>query len=67
MTWMPPGDYDDDMEPVWTPNIHGTTGSAHNVSGDQENEDAARQLRDVVAEVTNGRIPAPTKRRIGFY
>lgn len=66
MTRMPPGDYDDGGEVVWTPNIHGNTGSAHSVSDRGQGEDAVLRLREVVAEVTCGRIPCPPRRRPGF-
>lgn len=62
-----PGDYDDEGEPVWTPNIHGNTGHAGYVSSERRGETAVQELREVVAEVTRGRIPAPTRRGPGFY
>ena len=64
---LPTGDLDDNGEPVWTPNIHGNTGSAGYVSGEKGGNDVVQRLRDVVAEVTNGRIPAPPRRGPGFY
>lgn len=66
-TRMPPGDYDDVGEPVWTPSIHGNTGSAGYVSNEAKQENRIQALREVVAEVTNGRIPAPERRGPGFY
>ena len=60
---LPPGDYTDDDEQVadrQTP--HGGTGSGHYVSGDERDRDPVQRLREVVAEVTRGRIPAPTRR-----
>ena len=67
ITNTPPGDYDDAGERVWTPNIHGNTGSAGYVSNEQHQQTTVQQLREVVAEVTRGRIPAPTRRGPGFY
>lgn len=64
---MSPGDYDEDGEMVWTPNIHGNSGSASPLSHATSGADAVQKLREVVAEVTRGRIPAPTKRRPGFF
>ncbi len=63
---MPPGDYDDWGDPVYTANIHGNTGYAHSVSSDTTSETRVQQLREVVAEITNGRIPAPQRRGPGF-
>lgn len=63
---IPPGDYDEEGEPVWTPNIHGNSGAAHYVSADTDfakRENRVQKFREVVAEVTNGRIPAPPPRR----
>ena len=65
-TRAPPGDYDDVGEPVWTPNVHGNNGSAHYVSAETEQQNRVQCLREVVAEVTNGRIPAPQRRGPGF-
>ena len=62
----PPGDYDDNGEAIWTPNIHGNTGSAGYVSNERAGESKVQALREVVAEVTNGRIPAPRRRGPGF-
>ena len=63
----PPGDYDDEDEPVSTPNLHGNSGSASPLSHVTNGDNAVQKLRQVVAEVTHGRIPAPTKRRPGFF
>ena len=63
---MSPGDYDEDGNPVWSPNLQGTSGAAHSVSSDLEGEDSVRRLRKVVAEITNGRIPEPVRRGPGF-
>jgi len=65
MTRSPPGDYDDVGEVVWTANIHGNSGSVSPLSGATKGESAVEQLREVVAEVTNGRIPVPV-RKFGF-
>ncbi len=59
---IPPGDYDEDGQRVWTDNLHGNSGSAHSVSSDRPPEDRVRALREVVAEVTHGRIPALQRR-----
>jgi len=67
MTRMPPGDYDDFGDAVWTPNVHGNNGAAHTVSDNARPDDVVRQLREVVSEVTNGRIPVPQRRGPGFY
>ena len=67
ITNTPPGDYDDMGERVWTPNIHGNTGAAGYVSNETQGDNAVQRLRQVVAEVTNGRIPAPPRRGPGFY
>lgn len=67
MASYPPGDYDDEGEVVWTPNIHGNNGSAHYVSNDVRAETVVRKLREVVAEVTRGRIPVPQRKGPGFY
>ena len=37
-------------------------GSGHSVSGDAPKESVVERLREVVAEVTRGRIPVPEKR-----
>ena len=69
-TRMPPGDYDDAGDCVWTPNIAGSSGSLHNVSSEPDfayQENAVQKFREVVAEVTNGRIPVPIRRGPGFY
>ena len=52
MTRTPPGDYDEDGEAVWTPNIHGNSGAAGYVSNEARDDGAVRRLREVVAEVT---------------
>ena len=64
---QPAGDYDDDGQLVWTPNIHGNNGSAHSVSSDAREKQTVDRLREIVAEVTNNRIPAPTRKGPGFY
>ena len=64
---IPPGDYDEDGEMVWTPNIHGNNGSAHHVSSEARQQSRVDALREVVAEVTNNRIPVPPRRGPGFY
>jgi len=66
ITRAPPGDYDDWGNPVYTPNIHGNTGSAGYVSNEGSAETRVQALREVVAEITNGRIPAPQRRGPGF-
>jgi hypothetical protein len=66
-TAVPTGDYDEWGDPVWTPNIHGNTGSAGYVSNEGRQQSRVQALREVVAEVTNGRIPAPERRGPGFY
>ena len=69
-TRMPPGDYDDIGDPVWTQSLAGNSGSAHNVTSEPdfaEWENRVQKFREVVAEVTNGRIPVPTRRGPGFY
>ena len=60
-------DLDDNGDPIWTPNIHGNTGSAGGVNSHAPETDAVQRLRETVAEVTNGRIPAPQRRGPGFY
>jgi hypothetical protein len=67
ITGAPPGDYDDHGERVWTPNIHGNTGNASHVSNGVEEKTIVQLLRETVAEITNGRIPAPSRRGPGFY
>ncbi len=61
------GDYDDEGRPVCTENLLGNSGAAHNVSQDQAGKSAVQLLREVVAEVTNNRIPAPIRKGPGFY
>lgn len=56
--WLAPDDWEDG---------NGTfSGSAHSVSGDCPDDDAAEQVRKIAEEVTGKQFPAPTK-RIGFY
>jgi len=62
----PPGDYDDNGEAIWAPNIHGNTGSAGYVSNQRSGESNVQALREVVAEITRDRIPAPRRRGPGF-
>ena len=64
---IPPGDYDEEGEMVWTPNIHGNNGSAHSISGDEKKQTRVERLWEVVAEVTNNRIQAPKRRGPGFF
>ena len=59
---MKPGDYDEDGYPVYQSDHSGQMGSAGYVSSEQRERDAVRRLREVVAEVTNGRIPVPERR-----
>ena len=59
---MKPGDYDEYGDPVWQSDHAGQSGSAHYVSAEQRGWDAVKALREVVAEVTNGRIPVPERR-----
>uniref|UniRef100_A0A6M3K380 Uncharacterized protein n=1 Tax=viral metagenome TaxID=1070528 RepID=A0A6M3K380_9ZZZZ len=67
MTRDPPGDYDEHGDPVYTPNIHGNSGSASPLSHATRGNDSVQKLREIVAEVTCGRIPVPVKRGPGFY
>ena len=67
ITRVPPGDYDDWLNPVWTANIHGNSGSAGCVDTSHPEKDAVTRLRETVAEVTRGRIPVLAKRGPGFY
>lgn len=65
----PPGDYDEDedgdlVELRFSP--HGGLGSAGYVSGERAAADRVQRMREVVAEVTRGRIVAPKKRGPGF-
>ena len=65
----PPGDYDEDedgdlVELRFSP--HGGLGSAGYVSGEKAAADRVQRMREVVAEVTRGRIVAPKKRGPGF-
>lgn len=49
-------------------NHHGQSGAAHYVSGDTPDEnEAVRQLRAVVEEITGRPVEVPPVRRIGFY
>lgn len=49
-------------------NHHGQSGAAHFVSGECEEEnEAVRQLRAVVEEITGRPVEVPPARRIGFY
>lgn len=57
-----PGDYEDDGAEVWVPNLQGNSGSAHSVSSVEREKTAVQMLREVVAEVTSGRIPVPERR-----
>lgn len=61
-----PGDYDEDGNMVWTPNIEGNSGSAGYVSAERAEADRVTRFREVVCEVTRGRIPVPVKRGPGF-
>ncbi len=67
ITRCPPGDYDDAGDAVWTPSLDGNSGSAGGVNSMGRDRDVVRELREVVAEVTRGRIPAPAPRKAGFY
>ena len=59
---MKPGDMDEDGRPLQLEDQHGPIGGA-NIQSNRERElDAVQRLREVVAEVTRGRIPAPEKR-----
>ena len=40
----------------------GTIGAGHSVSGEPPARDTVTRLREVVAEVTSGRIPVPERR-----
>lgn len=52
----------------WGENYHGTTGQAHAISSEHEDEcEAVRQLRAVVEEITGRPVEVPPVRRIGFY
>ena len=52
----------------WGENHHGTTGAAHFVSGEGEDEcSAIIALRLVVEEITGKPVEPPPARRIGFY
>jgi hypothetical protein len=50
----------------WWENHHGTTGSAHSISGDCGPEDRAAQVRQIAEEVSGKEMPKPPARRIGF-
>lgn len=63
---MTPGDYDDDERLIGEDPYMPGTGGAHYVSDDKRNATTVQRLRDVVAEVTRGRIPAPVRRGPGF-
>jgi len=63
---QPAGDYDDTGSEIYTPNIHGATGIASFMTSDVDAESVVSELRKVVAEITNDRIPIPQKRRFGF-
>ncbi len=52
---------------MWTPSLDGNSGSAGGVNSMGRDRDVVRELREVVAEVTRGRIPAPAPRKAGFY
>jgi len=59
----PPGDYDDaENEVAGRRAPHSGTGSGHSVSSDSADWDQVQRLREVVAEITRGRIPAPKRR-----
>ena len=52
----------------WGENHHGTTGAAHFVSSDTQDEnEAVRLLHRAVEEVTGKPIEVQPARRIGFY
>lgn len=57
----PRADYDLDWPP--TP---GSVGGAHYVSSEKPPRDRVQELREVVAEITRGRIPAPPPRSPRF-
>ena len=59
---MKPQDLDEDGRPLQRDDQHGPIGGANIQSHREENSDAVARLREVVAEVTRGRIPAPEKR-----
>ena len=40
----------------------GHVGSAHGVNSEKPDRNRVQELREVVAEITRGRIPAPQKR-----
>lgn len=62
---MEPGDYDEDGYPVGQERSLGL-GSAFGINGRDGDQDAVQRLREVVAEVTRGRIPVPVRRGPGF-
>ena len=63
----PPGDYDDANNEVADRRAsHSGIGSGHSVSSDSADRDQVQRLREVVAEVTRGRIPVPKRRGPGF-
>lgn len=60
---MKPGDYDEDDYLLIHPDgDYRGSGSAQYVSSERREKDRVRLLREVVAEVTRGRIPVPPKR-----
>lgn len=60
---MRPGDYEDDklVENRYVPH-EGSSGSLHSVSSNNTAYDRVHALRQVVEEVTRGRIPTPTRK-----
>jgi hypothetical protein len=64
---IPVGDLDDEGNPVWSSGLHGVVGQAGFVSNDARADAAVKMLREVVAEVTRGRIPVPQRKGPGFY
>lgn len=50
----------------WWENHHGSMGSAHSISGYEQDEDRAEQVRKVAEEVSGKTMPRPPSRRIGF-
>ncbi len=54
------------LQDDWNYSLH-MTGAAHSVSGERDDEcEAVRRLREVVAEVTGKPVEPQPKQRIGF-
>lgn len=56
--WFPPDDFASEPQQF--------SGSAHSVSGEKPEDDAAEKVRKVAEEIARKPLPKQPKRRIGF-